>query len=812
MKPRPIPVYRCFVVCPPVVVVALMVATVCQGAMPAPTAQARGWFHRGTKPPITSRSNRPTTNQTVSSQDASANPDPPSRLAPDTPAMSSSAPADASTAATSSAQPTPSSANPAASSPSPDPIATYNAAVVEAQTPTASDDSRVMPPNNPLVPSSAGPAAANNTSPTTSPAPTANTGSALPPSNTAKEVVVDIQSKTLEYDEARSLYIASGLVHVVISEQNAELVADRVIYDQVNEVLIAEGNVRIIRQGEETQGKYARIDLTRKSALIDDVETKVEAVRIKAERAFVNQDFVEMQNGKLILSRDMLVSGLQRSQRLTQNGVSLAQATSAAPSTVLRTGYQPHDLTMISAVNFADADYTNAASAQQQAFIRYYQANGVELDTQALQGKSTSPWDLKVKDLEVHQFPDKYQVVTLKWPQLTFKTVPVLTVPGVDFGMSQKSGRFDYLGPKMGYDPDLGGAHAGPGLNMHLGPGSLKISPLATYGTRISRGSNGSFVAKDPTIGAGISGIYTDDHTILQGSRSTQNNYTSLFAQRKIFDGRTRLIASMNTTYMGGLLSGMERPAYGVQIADQRPLWQGNRFTLLNYASAGYFKDEFNPTNLSTFFFDKPPNEPPVQGRLLSQVLFLNNKPLIRLGQYLDIGFVAQMYNALYTGGDYYNVMRAGPTANLHLGDRFLSQAYLSKASINGETPFVFDGFIYGKESLSLNNALRVNKFLSVGARQDLDLGRDNAKSDLMVGNIVYLTVGPPDVKLNIGFDVIRRTTYFGVNFYPSTGSNAVKFDHGEIFRPQPYFSAPLPIPTPELLNGNMDPTTAPAG
>jgi hypothetical protein len=78
-----------------------------------------------------------------------------------------------------------------------------------------------------------------------------------------------------------------------------------------------------------------------------------------------------------------------------------------------------------------------------------------------------------------------------------------------------------------------------------------------------------------------------------------------------------------------------------------------------------------------------------------------------------------------------------------------------------------------------------------IGARSDLDLGKDNARGDLLVGNTVYLSVGSPDVKFNVGVDLVRRLVSFGVTFYPSSGTNEVKFNEAEVFRPQPYFVLP---------------------
>ncbi|HEY9744808.1 MAG TPA: hypothetical protein V6C99_01170, partial [Oculatellaceae cyanobacterium] len=118
----------------------------------------------------------------------------------------------------------------------------------------------------------------------------------------ARAVMVDINSTTLNYDKERDVYVATGSVHMVISEQNSELYADKLTYDQNQGLAIAEGHVVIIKNGQRTDGTYAKIDLTRKSALINDTVTTISAVRVKAKQSFVNNNELLLEDGRLIIS------------------------------------------------------------------------------------------------------------------------------------------------------------------------------------------------------------------------------------------------------------------------------------------------------------------------------------------------------------------------------------------------------------------------------------------------------------------------------------------------------------------------------
>ena len=138
----------------------------------------------------------------------------------------------------------------------------------------------------------------------------------------AKAVLVDINSETLNYDKDHDVYVATGAVHMVISEQNSELYSDRLTYDRNQELAIAEGRVIIIKNGQRTEGNYAKIDLTRRSALIKDAMTVVSAVRVKAKQSFVNNNELILENGK------MIISGVLYQQLAAKGGLSnISQST-----------------------------------------------------------------------------------------------------------------------------------------------------------------------------------------------------------------------------------------------------------------------------------------------------------------------------------------------------------------------------------------------------------------------------------------------------------------------------------------------------
>jgi hypothetical protein len=143
---------------------------------------------------------------------------------------------------------------------------------------------------------------------------------------------------------------------------------------------------------------------------------------------------------------------------------------------------------------------------------------------------------------------------------------------------------------------------------------------------------------------------------------------------------------------------------------------------------------------------------------------------------------------AAYTSSDFIALGRLGPTMTLNmLGGRVqTSMAYTLSHSI-GKSPFVFDSYYGGAQNVSISNAIRVNKYLSICNTGSYSLNRDNAKNALTVGNLVYMMVGPQDFKASIGYDFINARSYFGLNFYPGPNNTIVNFDQMRVSQPVNY-------------------------
>jgi hypothetical protein len=600
----------------------------------------------------------------------------------------------------------------------------------------------------------------------------------------ARAVVVDINSKTLNYDKDHDVYVATGSVHMVISEQNSELFADKLTYDENQSIAIAEGSVIIVKNGQKTHGSYAKIDLTRKSALINDYQTSVSQVRITAKEALVNEQYVQYENGSIIITPALL-------QEMSGAGAKPAAASSSKKAATSTKQPIKGHLTQHSEGNAYHEEDISAVGITQQEIDD--SQNGKALPTETANHKK-SLFSFKTKELDIHRYESGYNRIALKHPSVYAKDRKVLNLPGMEFSFDQPTGDTQYLGPDIGYDADYGGFYFGPGWDFRAGDhGSIRFSPLLSYGGG-GRRSRGGARFENKGVGAGIGGIvhYRDPRTFLDAGYNSRVGQPVLLADRKLLDGKTHLRLSANEDYINGFI-GYERPGYGLMVYDYRNLAKFGEFRLDSNSSVGWFKDEFFPTYDKSFFVDPKAKTPGQGGRAQLQVRLINEEPLLRVGSVLDFGLRADMILSGYTTGDAAGLVRGGPTMSVHLGDRYDGRIQYYYAGSAGDTPFVFDSYYRGRQNVVLANAFKINPYLTLGLRSNMSLQQDNAKGSLFTGNALYMLAGPKEVKVNLAYDVIRKRSYFGLNFYPGSGSKTLDYEKMRIFQPQNYDEPTLP-------------------
>ncbi|MFN8614791.1 MAG: hypothetical protein U0003_02630 [Vampirovibrionales bacterium] len=602
----------------------------------------------------------------------------------------------------------------------------------------------------------------------------------------AKAVAVDIVSNTLDYDTAANLYTATGQVKVVVSEQNTELWGDKVVYDPGREVMTAFGNVVINNKGQKVYGTYAKIDLTRQSALINDPITALDEVRIKARQAFVDGKVSRMFNGKLVV-------------------VPKAQPTATALVTPWA-GESDPDLSQLAITDplrplpSKKPASTASAPVDPSRYPNTLVPQDLDMSWDQDHAGVSNNMQYYAKHVDVIRGEDGYDEINAISPVLKYKNYPIARLNQMDFAHVGPTADLEYLGPDIGVDPDYGGFYVGPGWDFRLGKGFLRTSPFLILGVGQRRRRSGQDIDDVSGVGGGLMTHYLSNRMNISAGYNVLVGTPTLLLNRKMFgDGKTRLLLTANEDYTMGFF-GFERPRYSAQLTDRR-FWadealRSKNIRLETYATAGVAHDEFFPTNQEDYFIEKPDKKPVTAGRFQLQTQLRNARPVWSVGRndgdHLQLGWQVQGSMSGYTTGDYYGLLRFGPTARINLfNNRFTSINRYFYSLNSGETPFVFDGYTAGRNSLLTRNQFQINKFLAVGMRTQFSLNSDNARGDMITGNQLYVLFGPEDVKFNLAYDHIRQRTFFGINLMQGKAHKTLHYERMDVYQPQDYDGAP---------------------
>ena len=86
---------------------------------------------------------------------------------------------------------------------------------------------------------------------------------------------------------------------------------------------------------------------------------------------------------------------------------------------------------------------------------------------------------------------------------------------------------------------------------------------------------------------------------------------------------------------------------------------------------------------------------------------------------------------------------------------------------------------------MSLSEILRLNQYLSVGWSGNINLSDDSPNGKMFQENRFVVALGPDDLKVRIGYDFVRRTTYFGFDVAFDTKGTSINYGKMTIKNPE---------------------------
>lgn len=512
---------------------------------------------------------------------------------------------------------------------------------------------------------------------------------------------VQIVADDTEYDQSKNTFLGTGNAVATIGGQDSRLEADMILYDQNSQTMDARGNVKIIRQGEISTGSAFKFKVTSDEYMITRPDTEV--------------------SGTQVIARVGMGS---------KSGMSFKDGT----------------LTMPNPIHFAQNPYFGTLQSSEDTMY-----------------KNTHP------DAYVPEKPN-YIFKARKMVYERYKDQGNVTIFGgrVCFGkFSIPLGKFVAsigtesrvvfpIAPAITNNLQMGGLNVGPKFSYGVGKrGVFYWMPMVQIGGRQTNGTNdkGRYGASAQVgyIGPRLTAqaAYGSNSNLLVGNlRYTISDFTHLqgginkFLPDGLFGARRArsIMEVVDNRYMGGipLLTGINfRTSAG---------WMSDQPSLLNLTPQ--YKELFTVTNGNT-----------TSGYRVQEQLIANSLPIFALGDKkygVNMNVFGGVAGKAYSTGDSLLMGQIGPILNVNLA-RARIQGMVTKSSVRGQSPFVFDQFIQGTKSASLAADVKLCKWLTVGTNVAYNL-----QAKMLYQRSFSCAVGPEDFKVLLSRDTIRGINRFG--------------------------------------------------
>ena len=373
---------------------------------------------------------------------------------------------------------------------------------------------------------------------------------------------------------------------------------------------------------------------------------------------------------------------------------------------------------------------------------------------------------IEVKDIKIKQKGD-LETISITKPRL-YKGEKVYKLPSAHLYTNKNHDFVEKNGFEIGVYRGLG-LYAGPGVVFELPKGSvLKAMPILNYKSGFGIGGFGRF----------SSGT---NQTML--GYGTANSKFVGYGKQKI-DDDLYLHYGVNG-FMSEWFMGRRRPKYGVSLVYDKG-YGSNGFLLKDRHSSfrhrvegGYFQDldfdghfeHLSGNNIGTTRFR-------YMAEARQSFFERVNKEELKA---VTFGLVSQLSASVYGTGDTQVVGRLGPTLHTQY-KRWMQDLGFYFSAYDDNTPMpVFDAYRYGKQNLFIREYFRVNKYLTVSWFGSINLTNDSPNGRDFQENAFYFSIGPDDMKLNLGYDFIRENLYCSVEMMMDAKGAKIDYETLEI-------------------------------
>lgn len=339
--------------------------------------------------------------------------------------------------------------------------------------------------------------------------------------------VIDIKSDVLKYYDEQNVYVATGNAEIFIKEKNSRLTADKITFDPENNVITAEDNVKVTKDGKLVKGSFARIKLDQENMFFENPTTTVNEIIISAKSAESISKRMVAQKGTLKLKdKDIQVN-------LKAGGIGAKQVPS--------------------------------------------------LSVEPLKANANPYYRLYSKKIDVKTSDDK-TVTILKDSKFKVGKLTVLSIPYFEVDKNKRDQIVETTIPEFGSDPSIGMYFgAGPILHTPYG-GTLKLAPALTYGTdSVYRASGTS------KLGIGLMGRYQIKGNTTEFGYADKKGRLAIKGEQRLTENA--ILNYGTYSYIDNGFLGLRRPKYIAEAVHEKEVHNSKKFNIRTRTSAGYAED-----------------------------------------------------------------------------------------------------------------------------------------------------------------------------------------------------------------------------
>lgn len=372
------------------------------------------------------------------------------------------------------------------------------------------------------------------------------------------------------------------------------------------------------------------------------------------------------------------------------------------------------------------------------------------------------------KDIKVTQKGD-LETIAIKRGKLSKGSRTIFKVPAVKIYTNKNHEYLESNIWEIGAYRGLG-VYTGPGWVFELPKGSvLKAMPILNYKSGIGVGALGRFSSgTNNTIAAYGSAA---SKVIVYGKQKLDDD---LFLQYGV------------NGYMDEWFLGKRRPKYGVSLVYNKG-YSSRDFILKDRTSsfkhrleAGYFQDLDFDRHFENIQGGRNIGTPRFRYMAEANQNFFEYQNPEKLTAF-TLGVSSQLSASLYGTGDTQVIGRLGPRIHTQY-KRWMQDIGYYFSAYDDNTPMpMFDAYRYGKQNLYMREYFRICRWLTVSWLGSFNLSNDSPNHKSIQGNAFYISVGPDDLKFNIGYDFVRQNLRCTVDVMMDAKGAKVEYDKLEI-------------------------------